>query len=114
MAAREEAIEKVIHIKVSGEELVKRLSARFVCRDCQTPYHKITSPPKLPERCDRCGGDLYQRPDDSPETVRKRVEVYFAETAPLIDYYRGVGKLVEVNGEQGIEEVGQELTAALA
>jgi len=113
LAARGEAIEKVVYIKVSPEELVKRLSARFICRDCQAPYHEIASPPKVPGRCDRCGGELYQRPDDSPETVRKRLEVYFAETAPLIDYYRGAGKLVEVNGGQGIEEVGRELMAAL-
>lgn len=113
LAARGEAIEKVVYIKVSPEELVRRLSARFICRDCQAPYHEITSPPKVPGRCDRCGGELYQRPDDSPETVRKRLEVYFAETAPLIDHYRGAGKLVEVNGGQGIEEVAQELMTAL-
>jgi len=114
LGERGEAIEKVVYIKVSPEELVKRLSARFICRDCQTPYHEIASPPKVPGRCDRCGGELYQRPDDSPETVRKRLEVYFAETAPLIDYYREAGKLVEVNGERGIEGVSQELMAALA
>ncbi|MFC2039295.1 adenylate kinase [Chloroflexota bacterium] len=108
-----EAIEKVVYIKVSGDELTKRLSARFVCRHCQAPYHEITSRPKVPGKCDRCGGELYQRPDDSPETVRKRLEVYFAETAPLIDYYRRAGKLVEVNGGQGIDQVAQELMAAL-
>ncbi|GAI30585.1 unnamed protein product, partial [marine sediment metagenome] len=64
-------------------------------------------------RCDRCGGELYQRPDDLPETVRKRIEVYFAETAPLTDYYREAGKLVEINGEGGIDEIGERLVAAL-
>jgi len=109
----ERGIDKVVYIKVSTEELVRRLSGRFICRDCQVPYHEITSPPKVPGRCDRCGGELYQRPDDSPETVRKRLEVYFVETAPLIDYYKEAGKLVEINGERGIEEVGEELIAAL-
>lgn len=109
-----EAIEKVVYIKVSPEELVKRLSARFICRDCQTPYHEIASPPKVSGKCDRCGGELYQRADDTPETVRRRLEVYFAETTPLIDYYRAAGKLIEVDGERGIEEVSQELMAALA
>jgi len=109
-----EAIEKVVYIKVSPEELVKRLSARFICRNCQTPYHEIASPPRVSGKCDQCGGELYQRPDDSPETVRRRLEVYFAETAPLIGYYRGAGKLMEVDGERGIEEVAQELIAALA
>lgn len=113
LGERGEAIEKAVYIKVSAEELVKRLGGRFICRNCQTTYHEITSPPKVPGRCDRCGGELYQRPDDSPQTVRKRLEVYLAETAPLIEYYQEMGKLVEINGEQGIEQVGQELIAAL-
>lgn len=107
------AVEVALHIKVSTEELVRRLSGRFICRQCQTPYHQVTSPPEVAGRCDRCGGELYQRPDDVPETVRKRIEVYFAQTAPLIDYYREAGKLVEVNGEGGIVEVGQEVLTAL-
>ena len=110
---REEEVEKTVYINVSVEELVRRLSGRFICRNCQTPYHEINSPPKVAGMCDRCGGELYQRPDDSPETVRKRLGVYFAETAPLIDYYREAGKLVEINGGRGVEEVGEELIAAL-
>lgn len=107
------AIEMVVYIKVSTQELVRRLGGRFICRNCQTPYHEVTSPPKVPGVCDLCGGELYQRPDDSPQTVRKRLEVYLAETAPLIDYYREAGKLVEVGGEGGIEEVGDKLIATL-
>lgn len=110
---REEEVEKAVYINVSVEELVRRLSGRFICRNCQTPYHEINSPPKVAGMCDRCGGELYQRPDDSPETVRKRLGVYFAETAPLIDYYREAEKLVEINGGRGVEEVGEELIAAL-
>lgn len=113
LGERGEAIEKAVYIKVSAEELVKRLGGRFICRNCQTTYHEVTSPPNVPGRCDRCGGALYQRPDDSSQTVRKRLEVYLAETAPLIEYYQEMGKLVEINGEQGIEQVGQELIAAL-
>jgi len=109
----ERGIDKVVYIKVSTEELVRRLSGRSICRDCQAPYHEITSPPKVLGRCDQCGGELYQRPDDSPETVRKRLEVYFVETEPLIGYYKEAGKLVEIDGERGIEEVGEELIAAL-
>ena len=111
---RGEAIEKVAYINVSKEELVTRLSGRFICRSCQAPYHAVSSPPKVEGKCDRCGGELYQRSDDTPETVTKRLEVFLAETAPLIDYYRGAGKLLEINGQQGIEEVAQELTRALA
>ena len=110
---RGEEVEKAVYIEVPIEELVRRLGGRFICRNCQTPYNEINSPPKVAGRCDQCGGELYQRPDDSPKTVRKRLEVYFAETAPVIDYYREAGKLVEINGERGIEEVGQELIAAL-
>jgi len=110
---RGEEVEKAVYINVSVEELVRRLSGRFICRNCQTPYHEINSPPKVAGVCDRCGGELYQRLDDSPETVRKRLGVYFAETAPLIDYYREAGKLVEINGGRGVEEVGEELIDAL-
>ena len=113
LGQRGEGIEKVIYIKVSAEELVKRLGGRFTCRNCQTPYHEINSPPKVAGRCDRCGGELYQRPDDLPQTVRKRLRVYFTETAPLIDYYQQAGKLLEVNGEREIGEVAEELIAAL-
>lgn len=112
LAEKGEVVDKVLYFKVSTEELVRRLSGRLICRNCQTPYHLITSPPKVAGRCDRCGGELYQRSDDSPETVRKRLEVYFTETAALIDYYKEAGKLVEINGEKGIEEVGQEALAA--
>ena len=107
------AIDKVVYIEVSEEELVKRLSGRWICRNCQTPYHAINSPPKVPGKCDRCGGELYQRPDDTVETVKKRLEVYFAQTAPLIDYYTQGGKLLEVDGEGEVDEVGRRIITAL-
>jgi adenylate kinase len=88
LAQNGRAIDKVVYIKVAEEELLRRLSGRWICRKCQTPYHITDSPPRVPGRCDKCGGELYQRPDDREESVRKRLEVYFAETAPLIDYYR--------------------------
>jgi adenylate kinase len=100
-------VDKVVYIKVSEPELLKRLSGRWICRQCQTPYHEVNSPPKVWGKCDRCGGELHQRPDDTVETVKKRLEVYWAETAPLIDYYTRAGKLIEVNGEgteAGIEK----------
>ena len=107
------AIDKVIYVKVSWEELLRRLSGRWICRECQTPYHLLSSPPKVAGRCDQCGGELYQRPDDTKETAQRRLEVYFAQTAPLISYYQRNGKLVEVNGEKTIEEVNKELLALL-
>ena len=111
LASQGKAIDKVMYIKVSQEELLRRLGGRWVCRACQTPYHLVTSPPRVAGRCDRCNGELYQRSDDTPEVVRKRLEVYFAQTSPLIDYYQKGGKLVEINGEQNIEEVKKELVS---
>jgi len=107
------AIDRVVYIKVSEEELIKRLGERWVCRSCQVPYHAISSPPQVWGRCDKCGGELYQRPDDAVEAVKKRLEVYFAETAPLIDYYAQAGKLVMVDGEGDLDEVGERIIAAL-
>jgi adenylate kinase len=113
LAKQGKAINKAIYIKVSEEELVKRLSGRWICRQCQTPYHITNSPPKVWGRCDKCGGELYQRPDDSVESVRKRLEVYFTETAPLIDYYARVGKLLEIDGEGEVGEVAGRIIVAL-
>ncbi len=113
LAKQAKAIDRVVYIKVSGEELLKRLSGRWVCRNCQTPYHAIDSPPKVWGKCDKCSGELYQRPDDTVETVKKRLQVYFTQTAPLIDYYTQAGKLMEVDGEGGIDEVGRRIIVAL-
>jgi len=107
------AIDRVVYIKVSEEELLKRLSGRWVCHNCQTPYHAIDSPPKIWGKCDKCDGELYQRPDDTVETVKKRLQVYFVQTAPLIDYYTRAGKLMEVDGEGGIDGVGGRIIMAL-
>jgi len=106
-------IGKVVYIAVSEGELMKRLGGRWICRDCQTPYHEVDSPPKVAGTCDRCGGELYQRDDDNEETVKKRLKVYFAETSPLIDYYSRAGKLLEIDGEGSAAEVNQRIAAAL-
>ena len=113
LAQQAKAIDKVIYIKVSEQELLKRLSGRWICRQCQTPYHVTNSPPKAWGKCDRCGGELSQRPDDTVESVRKRLEVYFAETAPLIDYYAQVGKLLEIDGGGDVAGVGRRIIKAL-
>lgn len=113
IALAEEAIDKVIYIKVSQEELLRRLSERWVCQQCETPYNLVSSPPKVAGKCDLCGGELYQRPDDNKETAQKRLEVYFAQTTPLISYYQQRGKLVEINGQKAIEEMSKELLALL-
>lgn len=113
LAGQGKAIDKVVYIKVSEGELLKRLGGRWICRNCQTPYHEVDSPPKVQGRCDKCGGELYQRADDTPETVKKRLGVYFAETIPLIDYYAGAGKLEEVDGEGSVGEVSRKVLTVL-
>ena len=106
-------IDRAISIKVPEEELVKRLSGRWICRNCQTPYHEVDSPPRIVGKCDKCGGELYQRADDNVETVKNRLGVYFNQTTPLIDYYNRVGKLTEVVGTGTIDEISQRILAVL-
>jgi len=113
LATQGKSIDKAIYIKVPSKELVKRLSGRWLCRVCQAPYHIVTSPPKAPGKCDKCGSELYQRPDDKKETVRERLKVFFSQTIPLIEYYRRQNKLVEVDGNLGIEEVAKKIAVSL-
>ena len=110
---KKQAIDRVFYINVTTDELVRRLGGRFICRKCQAPYHKVSSPPKLAGKCDKCGGELYQRADDTPETVKKRIDVYTKETSPLIDYYRKSKKLVEIKGEGNIDDITKNIVAAL-
>lgn len=113
LAQQAKAIDKVVYIKVCDEELLRRLSGRWICPSCQAPYHTTDSPPMVGGRCDRCGGELQKRPDDTTEAIKKRLEVYSAQTTPLIDYYRRAGKLLEVDGEGGVDEVRRRMVSAL-
>lgn len=113
LADKGKSTDKVLYIKVSNEELLKRLGGRWLCQNCQTPYHLITAPPKVLGKCDKCGGELYQREDDKEETVKERLRVFFAQTIPIVDYYRGQSKLIEVNGNQGIQEVAKKIMLSL-
>ena len=102
-------IDKVLHVKVPEDELVRRLSNRYICRGCSRPY----TAESMGRLCEFCGGELYQREDDMPEAVRNRLQVYSAQTYPLIDYYKGKGKLVEVNGLQDVDAVTGDVLQAL-
>lgn len=124
LTEQERSIGKAIYIEVPHEELVKRLSGRWLCRTCQTPYHTISSPPRLPHnlfgeqaktsgKCDKCGGELYQRSDDREETVKERLTIFFAQIAPILDYYKKQNRLIRVNGDLGIQEVAKEIISAL-
>jgi adenylate kinase len=107
------AVDKVIYINVSEAELLERLAGRYICRKCQAPYHEKTAPPRVKGTCNNCGGELYQRPDDKKESVKRRLEVYKAETTPLIDYYKKMGILREVDGEGAEAEVTKRIVAVI-
>ncbi len=106
------SIDLALNIVVPDEELVKRLGGRWLCRSCGAIYHEVTNPPKIAGRCDRCGGELYQRDDDKPETVRARLERQ-KPPADMIEHYAKAGKLVEINGMQAVEKVTEDLLAAV-
>ena len=113
LAAQGQKIGLVPNIAVPNEVLVERVSGRRLCRTCGKSYHVKFNPPKQPGVCDKDGGELYQRDDDNPETVRQRLQVYWQQTSPLIDYYRRQGVLVEIDGDQSIDEVTADLRAAV-
>lgn len=100
-------------LEVDDDVLVERATGRRLCRDCGNIHHVKNSPPKVEGRCDRCGGELYQREDDRPETVRERLAVYRAETRPVVDLYEQRGELARVDGGRSPDEVHRALRAAL-
>ena len=107
------AISKVVVILVEEEDLVKRLSGRRICRACQAPFHVMFNKSKVEGVCDKCGGELYQRDDDSEATVRNRLEVYRNQTEPLIDYYDKAGVVARVDGAKAPEAVYEDIQLAL-
>jgi adenylate kinase len=113
MAERGSAIDKAVYIEVPEEALLKRLTGRWICRKCQAPYHEVNSPPKVAGVCDKCGGELYQRSDDKEETIRERLKVYFAQTTPLLDYYKAARKLMAIDGNQDIKKVSRDIIDVL-
>lgn len=108
-------IDMVIHIGVPDEELIRRLSNRYICRRCQKPFARDSVSGLAPKRCDECpdGGDIYQRDDDTPEAVSNRLTIYHRETAPVLDFYRRSGSLAEIPGDGTVESVNQSVMNAL-
>ena len=104
----------IVPFITAGEDvLVERLTGRWTCRANGHVFNEKTNPPKEPGKCDFDGSELYQRDDDKAETVKNRIEVYFKQTSPLITYYRDHGKLVEMDGTQSIDQVTDDLLAAV-
>lgn len=122
--AQAEALDKILFemnkkldfalaLVVPDELLVERLTGRRTCKNCGMMFHVKYKPPKVEGKCDACGGELYQRPDDNEETVRNRLKVYHESTAPLIDYYKKKGILKEIDGSKSIEEITAQLISIL-
>jgi adenylate kinase len=98
-------LDAVLYFEVAEPELVRRLTGRRLCRQCQTAFHLVSAPPQRAGVCDRCGGELYQREDDSEATVRHRLQVYERQTSPLLDYYRQRDQLASIVGEGAIATI---------
>ncbi len=107
-------LEYVFNIDVGDEELVKRLTGRRICKSCGASYHLAFNPPREDGRCDACQGELYQRDDDKEATIRNRLKVYQAQTAPLIDFYQEQKILSSINGVGSIEQITARLKAAVS
>ena len=108
-----ERVEVVAYINVSEGKMVERLTGRWTCRQEGHIYHEKNNPPREAGKCDIDGSELYQRDDDKAETVTQRIRVYTAQTKPLLDYYRDMGILCEVNGNLPMDQVTSELLALL-
>ena len=113
LAAHGSKIDKVLDIAVEKEELMIRLTGRRVCKACGASYHVVNIPPKKEGICDVCGGPLVQRADDNAETVANRIEVYEAQTMPLIEYYEKAGNIAHIDGATGLESVFADIVKAL-
>lgn len=113
LAARDSKIDKVLDIAVEKDELIARLTGRRVCKACGASFHVVNIPPKKEGVCDFCGGELIQRADDNLETVTNRIDVYEAQTMPLVEYYEKAGNLVHVDGSTGLENVFADIVSAL-
>jgi len=106
-------LDAVLNVEAPDDVIIERLSGRRTCRSCGRVYHIIYMPPKKEGVCDVCGGELYQRDDDKPEAIARRLQVYKEQTAPLIEYYEGKGKLHRIDGSQDVDGVFRQITGLL-
>ncbi len=108
------ALSVVLDLDVDPDEVVRRLSGRRTCKKCGHVWHLEYDPPTVPNVCDRCGGELYQRDDDHPETVRHRLDVYYSQTAPLIEFYGQREQLVAIDAIGPVEDVTERAITVLS
>lgn len=102
-------LDYALYLQGTLEIILQRLTGRRVCRQCGSLFHVKNRPPQKEGVCDNCGGELYQRPDDNEETIKKRMEVYMESTRPIIDYYESQGILQQVNGDEESEDLKEQL-----
>ena len=113
MNSKNMKIDSVLNIDVVSEKLIDRIAGRRVCKSCGATYNINTKPTHKEDICDVCGGEVYQRADDNRETVKNRINVYFSQTAPLIEYYENTGVLSSINGDQAMNDVFCEIEKVL-
>ena len=106
-------IDAIINLDIPQDKLVKRLSGRRTCKECGATFHVEFNPPKVEGVCDKCGGELYQREDESEEAVTIRLDTYNKQTKPLIDYYTMKGTIININGDQPMEDVFKSIEKSL-
>lgn len=106
-------IDKVLSLEVDDDKIVERLSSRRECSKCGAPYSTIYNKPEVDGKCDKCGGDLIQRADDNPETIKNRLNVYHEQTEPIKGYYEKLGLLVKAQGEEELSDTTKNVFAAL-
>lgn len=113
LAAHDGKIDAVLDIAVGKDELITRLTGRRVCKACGASFHVVNIPPKKEGICDYCGGELIQRADDNLETVTNRIDVYEAQTMPLVEYYENAGNIAHIDGTTGLDNVFADIVKAL-
>ncbi|OVE76995.1 adenylate kinase [bacterium E08(2017)] len=113
LAKRDSAVGQVMFLDVPRDVLITRLTGRRICRQCGVSFHVVNIPPKVEGVCDACGGELYQRADDSEETIKNRLDVYNEQTKSLISYYEERGLLKRLDGDQGADNLAQEVLSLI-
>ena len=107
------AVDRVVNFDIPDDLILERLGGRRVCRGCGYNFHMLFDKPKQEKTCDHCGGEVYTRDDDKPEAITKRLEVYRAQTAPLVDFYRSKGLLIDVDARPDVDQVVNNFKKAL-
>lgn len=114
LAEKETPLDAVLELSLDDSIIVERLSGRRTCKDCQSSFHIAFEKPAVDGKCDKCGGELYQRADDSVEVIQNRLSVYAEQTKPIIAFYRGEGLLISIPAEGDVSEITDRAIGALS